>query len=213
MAFWQSSSKKLAKNRFEREALVHVDAVYRFALSLTHDAADADDLVQETYLKALKAFHQFEEGTNCKAWLFKILRNTLINRIRAGSREVGVEDASELLQATTLVGWSERSFYRGPEAAAMLTATREHLEAALAELPADFRSALLMADVEGMSYKEIAEIMGTPIGTVMSRLFRGRRLMRERLLKQTGGDLGFESAGEVVPLFGRGREGENGNEL
>lgn len=210
MALWPFRKPGKEQSRFEREAMPHIDAVYRFAMSLTHDPAEADDLVQETYLKALRAFDSFHEGTNCKAWLFKILRNTLINRVRAGSREAIVEDASELLHATTLVGWSERAYYREPEAAAMLTATREQLEAALESLPQDFRTAVVMSDVEGLSYKEIAEVMGTPIGTVMSRLFRGRRLMRDRL----GGtaeaaDLGRVGGADVVPFVPRRRTEEN----
>lgn len=214
LGFWSFGKGKQARTRFEREAMPHLDAVYRFALSLTRDAAEADDLVQETYLKALRAFDGFEEGTNCKAWLFRILRNTFINRLRSGSREVGVEDAAELLQATSLVGWSERSFYRGPEANALLSATREQLEAALEALPTDFRTAVVLADVEGLSYKEIADIMNTPIGTVMSRLFRGRRLMRERLVKTLGvAPTLAEDVGEVVNLFGTRRSGEDGHGL
>jgi len=215
VAFWAFGRTRQARTRFEREALPQVDAVYRFALSLTRDPAEADDLVQETLLKALRAFDSFEEGTNCKAWLFKIVRNTWINKLRSGNREIGVDDVAELAQATTLVGWSERSFYRGPEAEAMLRSTRDQLEAALQALPPDFRAAVVMADVEGLSYKEIAEVMNTPIGTVMSRLFRGRRLMRESLAGKLGpGALDGESEGaDVVNLFAARRDGEAGHEL
>jgi len=210
---WPFSKTGSRKSRFEREAIPHMDAVYRFALSLTRDAAEADDLVQETFLKAFKAFDSFQEGTNCKAWLFRILRNTRINRIRSAGREVVGDDAAELIEATTLVGWSERSFYRGPEAAAQLAATRDQLQEALAALPSDFRTAVMLADVEGMAYQEIADVMGTPIGTVMSRLFRGRRLMRERLRDRLGSDVSVEAGGEVVPLFGRAQGAGAGNEL
>jgi len=213
LVLWPFGKRKAARNRFEREAMPHIDAVYRFALSLTRDHVDADDLVQETFLKGLRAFDTFQEGTNCKAWLFRILRNTHINRLRAGAREVGIEDAAELVAATTLAGWSERSFYRGPEAAAALAATREQLEAALETLPPDFRAAVVMADVEGLSYKEIAEVMGTPIGTVMSRLYRGRRMMRERLTGSLGMDVGVEDGAEVVSLDARRRDREDGNGL
>ena len=206
---WPFGRTSPAKTRFEREALPHLDAAYRFAMSLCHDPAEADDLVQETFLKALRAFDTFEEGTNCKAWLFRILRNTRINRVRTGSREVAMDDAADMLHATTLVGWSERAFYRGPESAAALAATREELERALQELPRDFREAVVMADVEGLSYKEIAEVMGTPIGTVMSRLFRGRRAMRERLRGVTGGSLSLEGGGDVVALFPGKADREN----
>ncbi len=206
MRLW--SRRHNGQDRFEREALPHLDAVYRFARSLARDEAEADDLVQETYLKALAAFDSFQEGTNCKAWLFRILRNTFINRIRAGGREVGVEDARELLQSTSLQAWSSRAFYRGPEANAVLGATRERIEEALRALPRDYRTVVVLADVEELSYREIAEVMGTPIGTVMSRLFRARRLLRERLAQTT--DLSLDN-GEVVPLRPRpAREDGNG---
>lgn len=210
---WPFSKAGSAKNRFEREAMPHMDAVYRFALSLTRDAAEADDLVQETFLKAFKAFDSFQEGTNCKAWLFRILRNTRINKIRSAGREIGVDDAAELIEATTLVGWSERAFYRGPEAAAVLAATRDQLEEALSSLPSDFRQAVVLADVEGLAYQEIADVMGTPIGTVMSRLYRGRRLMRERLKDRLGPGVTVEEGGSVVPLFGRAQGAESNHEL
>jgi len=190
----------------------HIDAVYRFARSLTHDAAQADDLVQETYLKALKAFDSFQEGTNCRAWLFRICRNSFINKVRAGGREVALDQAAEQVHATSLSGWSERAFYRGPEAAALLSATRDELEAALNELPRDFRNVVVLADVEGLAYKEIAEVMGTPIGTVMSRLFRGRRMMREKLSGAPGGARGV-GGGEVLSLSKRLKDRENGNGL
>lgn len=199
MRLW--SRRKAAGDRFEREAMPHLDAVYRFARSLARDEAEADDLVQETYLKALAAFDSFAEGTNCKAWLFRILRNTFINRVRAGGREVGVEDARELLQSTSLQAWSSRAFYRGPEANAVLGATRERLEAALRSLPRDYRTVVVLADVEELSYREIAEVMGTPLGTVMSRLFRARRLLREQLAQAT--DLAIDNGGEVLPLHPR----------
>jgi RNA polymerase sigma-70 factor (ECF subfamily) len=183
--------------------------LYRFALSLTRDSAEADDLVQETYLKALRAFDSFQEGTHCKAWLFKILRNTHINRIRTRGREVDMDDRMDAIQAVSLAGMAGRSWSTDPEAAALLAATRDQLEKALAELPADFRTAVVLADVEGMSYKEVAEIMGTPIGTVMSRLFRGRRMMRDRLTAVLmDGREAATDRGEVVPLFGRHRDGD-----
>jgi RNA polymerase sigma-70 factor (ECF subfamily) len=208
LGVWPLGRKRETRLRFDREALPHLDAVYRFALSLTHDAAEADDLVQETYLKALRAFESFEEGTHCKAWLFKILRNTHINRIRSRSREVDLDDRMEAVHAASLAGWSERAYPTEPEAAAILAATRDQLAKALAELPADFRTALVLADVEGLAYKEVADIMGTPIGTVMSRLFRGRRMMRERLGKVLFVDRGLAAEGDVVPLFPRRRDGD-----
>ena len=211
MRLWPFGKKKTDATRFEREALPHLDAIYRFARSLARDPAEADDLVQETFLKAFTAFDSFSEGTNCKAWLFRILRNTFINRARSAGREVGLDEAPDSIRMNTLVGWSERAYYRGPEAAASLAATRDQLQAALESLPPDFRNAVVLSDVEGLSYKEISEVMGTPIGTVMSRLFRGRRLMRERLTGVVGAGSDFEGEGEVVPLFPR--QQENGHEL
>lgn len=190
----------------------HINAVYRFARSLTHDPAEADDLVQETYLKALKAFDTFTEGTNCRAWLFRICRNSFINRVRGAKREVDLDEAAEQLHVTSLSGWSDRAFYRGPEAAAVLSATRDQLEAALDELPRDFRAVVVMADVEGLAYREIADVMGTPIGTVMSRLYRGRRMMRQKLVRKTGFEEDVKE-GEVLSLTKHLRERENGNGL
>jgi len=174
-------NKKLQK-RFEREALVHIDACYRFARSLCKNEADADDLVQETYLKALRAFDSYQEGTNCKAWLLRIMRNTFINNMRVAQRGVCLEDISNLgvLQAFENTGRSHQN--DEPEALAIRQATKEDIEEAMEKLPSDFRSVLVLADVEGFSYKEIADIMGTPIGTVMSRLFRARKMLREKLM-------------------------------
>jgi RNA polymerase sigma-70 factor (ECF subfamily) len=196
----------------------HLDAVYRFALSLTRDGAEADDLVQETYLKALRSFDSFQEGTNCKAWLFRILRNTFINRLRSGRHEIQVEDVMDVASSHVSFGWGERSFNMDPESAALLAATRDELEKALEALPSDFRSVVILADVEGLAYKEIADVMGTPIGTVMSRLYRGRRLMRESLCRnlapEAASDVrgnGIRGGADVVPLFGERPAGESGH--
>lgn len=214
MGLWTAGTERRNRQRFEREALPHLDACYRFALSLTRDAAEADDLVQETLLKALRSFESYAEDTNCKAWLFRILRNTFLNRIRNDGREVGSDDALEAVQTAAMAGWDDRSFYRSPDENAILRATREEIEGALQSLPPDFRAAVVMSDVEGLSYKEIADVMGTPIGTVMSRLYRGRRLMRKRLSKSLGLEEPGEEAdgGQVVPLFAKGR-GEAGHGL
>lgn len=205
MSLWLR--KKSKHERFEREALPHLDSVYRFARTLARDEAEADDLVQETYLKALAAFDSFREGTNCKAWLFRILRNTFINRVRQASREVEVEEAKELLDSTAIEPWSSRAFYRGPEANVVLMFARERIEEALNSLPCDYKTVVVLADVEDLSYKEIAEVMGCPIGTVMSRLFRARRMLRQRL--EEFRDVALE-VGDIVPLRREGLEDSNG---
>ncbi|OQC36027.1 MAG: ECF RNA polymerase sigma factor SigR [Deltaproteobacteria bacterium ADurb.Bin058] len=193
MAIWKS--RKSNSERFKREALPHLDAVYRFALTMTHDGALADDLVQETYMKALAAFDSFQEGTNCKAWLFRILRNTFVNQIRDRRKEVVVEEIPEGLGAL----WSDSSSFSDPESAVILASTRQQLQNALNALPIDFRTAVSLSDIEGLTYQEIADVMATPIGTVMSRLYRGRRMMKEYLLRQGQQS---NSQGKVLSLVG-----------
>jgi RNA polymerase sigma-70 factor (ECF subfamily) len=172
---------KSKRERFEKEAMPLIDTLYRFALSRTGDSAEADDLVQETYLKAWDAFDSYESGTNCRAWLCRILRNTHINRIRSSSREYVTDEIPESTGAQTLPGWSFFDF-EAPEDASWLKFTRQQIMSAFDRMPADFRSVVELADVEGFSYKEIADILSIPIGTVMSRLHRGRRVMREMLI-------------------------------
>lgn len=208
---WFFRGKKKDITTFEQEALCHLDAVYRFALHLTKDPAEADDLVQETYLKALKAFDSYTEGTNCKAWLLKIMRNAYINRVRETNKDLSIEEKKDLFRATSLAGWSERAFYRTPEATTLLTATRMEIEKALERLPEDFRNAVILSDIEGLSYKEIADVMGTPIGTVMSRLFRGRRMLKEFLIKRLGNDVTYENGAEIID-FKKPKE-ENSHDL
>ncbi|HOU52436.1 MAG TPA: sigma-70 family RNA polymerase sigma factor [Myxococcota bacterium] len=203
------------RRRFEREALPHLDACYRFALALTRDAAEADDLVQETMLRAFRAFDSYTEGTRCKAWLFRILKNVFLNRRRTDGREVDLEESLGAIQE---LGWEDRPFYRSPEDAVLLAATRDRIEEALGRMPRDFREAVVLADVEGLSYQEIAEVMGTPIGTVMSRIHRGRRMLRSLLgeslgiLQETLQERPHEAPnrgpGQVIPLVAT-REGRH----
>ena len=173
----------MAKDEFESEALRHLDALYRTALRMTRSEADAEDLVQETYIRAFRFREQFTLGTNMKAWLFRILTNTFINTYRRKAAQPEVTD---------LEGVDESSLYRrmaddraastspDPETELLNSVVDTEVTDALEELPEKFRTAVLL-DVEGFSYKEIAEMLGIPIGTVMSRLHRGRKFLQKRL--------------------------------
>mgnify|MGYP000523515941 CR=1 FL=1 len=168
--------------RFERDALPFLDQIYAGALRMTRNPSDAQDLVQETYIKAYRAFAGFQEGTNLKAWLYRILTNTYINLYRKAQREPRVNPVDEIHDWQMADAARHTSGgLRSAEAEALDLLPNTVISDAFSEVPEDFRNAVYLADVEGFSYKEIAEIMEVPVGTVMSRLHRGRKALRELL--------------------------------
>ena len=168
---------------FEEQALPYMDQLYAAAMRMTRNPSDAADLVQETYVKAFQAFGQFQQGTNLKAWLYRIQTNTFINNYRKNQRNPyqGTIDDLEDWQLGGAESVTQSSSTRSAEAEAIDHMPDSVVKDALQAMPEDFRLAVYFADVEGFSYQEIADIMKTPVGTVMSRLHRGRRLLRDSL--------------------------------
>ena len=188
------------QERLEAEALTYLDPLYRTALRLSRNPQDAEDLVQETYLNAFRALDRFEEGTNLRAWLFRILNNAFISQYRRRKRRPSssLDEVSDFYLYDHLVAGNTAPPQENPEREVLSRIGDEAVLRALEELPVEFRQVELLADVEGFSYREIADILGIPIGTVMSRLYRGRRRLQQRLWReaqQAGYDAPSASAG------------------
>ncbi|MBK6464490.1 MAG: sigma-70 family RNA polymerase sigma factor [Myxococcales bacterium] len=177
-----SAAKAKMKDTFVDDAVAHLDALHAVACRLTRNPTEAEDLVQDTLVKAMRARDQFQAGTNMKAWLCRILTNTFINKYRRGGLERAVLDGPDADPlADGWVGASTMRQLRDPEQVALTPVVAAEVQRALDELPAEFRLAVILCDVEEFSYEEIAQIMGCPIGTVMSRLHRGRKLLQRSL--------------------------------
>jgi RNA polymerase sigma-70 factor (ECF subfamily) len=193
---WPMESEEDRDLRFERDALPYLDALYAGAMRFTSNPTEAEDLVQETMLKAYNAFHQFQEGTNLKAWLFRIMQNTFISDYRKKRREplLTSTDDMEDWQVSRMESNSRTALPSAEDIVLDALPDGDVLDA-LKALPDDFRTAVYLADVEGFSYAEIAEIMQTPTGTVMSRIHRGRKRLREALSEHAR-EIGLIPAGE-----------------
>lgn len=183
--FWPERKSDSERAEFEADTLEHLDALYANALRLTRSQAEAEDLVQETYLKAYRFYERFERGTHVKAWLFRIQFNAFVNRYRRGNKERDVlAGMRRQPEADTAIGRGALRALVDPESEALRPALARELQAAVDTLPEDQQTVLVLSDVEGLSYKEIASAVGCPIGTVMSRLHRARRALRDHLLGQ-----------------------------
>jgi RNA polymerase sigma-70 factor, ECF subfamily len=171
------------RNEFEKQALVHIDALYGAAYRLTRNARDAEDLVQDSLLRAYKFWDSFQQDSNCKAWLLRIVTNTFINEYQRRKRSREVLDAATAEQDATdgVLVQTSANDKQSPDQAMLQASVSDDVQRALEQLPDDFRTAVILCDMQGLSYKEIADIMETPVGTVMSRLFRGRKLLATAL--------------------------------
>jgi RNA polymerase sigma-70 factor (ECF subfamily) len=191
------------RNEFEALAVRHLDGLYAAALRLTRNQRDAEDLVQDTYLRAFRFFDRFERGTNIKAWLFKILTNTFINRYRRSVKERTLVDGPEQQAVQERVISREATDQaENPEQHFIDRLLSDDVLEALDAVPIDFRMAVILADLQDFSYREIADILDVPVGTVMSRLFRGRRLLQKSLADYAleAGVLPASPAGERIDL-------------
>ncbi|ASQ90800.1 RNA polymerase subunit sigma [Prosthecochloris sp. GSB1] len=175
-----SKQERIKQDEFQQEAVIHINALYNYALHLTMNPDDAHDLVQETYLKAYKFFDSFEKGTNCKAWLFKILKNNYINKFRKNAREPGKVDY-DLIKDFYHSIKDAQSDSEDLNAGYFRSLMHDEVYQALNSLPDEFREVIQLCDIEGFTYEEIANMVESPIGTVRSRLYRGRKLLRGKL--------------------------------
>ena len=191
----EKESAEQRRKRFEADALQYMNQLYSAALRYTKNPSDAQDLVQDTYAKAYVSFHQFEPGTNLKAWLYRILTTTFINTYRKDQRRPQLSDQE--LEDWQIADASSHTSDQGKSAEDVVLENLpdNDIKRALAEIPEEFRIAVYLADVEGFSYKEIAEIVGVPTGTVMSRLHRGRKQLREKLTDYAR-ELGYVKGGK-----------------
>jgi len=181
-----SDEQDRKRREFEETALVHMHSIYSAALRLTRNKTEAEDLFQETFLRAYRFFHQFRQGSNCRAWLFAILHNLFINRVRQ-SRHAVVDFDEDRMYPEAEVG---SSLLRNPEVDLFQRLAGEDVQRAIQRLPPKLRMVVVLADLQGCSYREIAEICGCPIGTVMSRLSRGRQALRVALKGYAQGEKG-----------------------
>ena len=191
-----SETSEQRRQRFERDAMQYVDQLYSAAMRMARNPADAEDLVQEAYTKAFSAFHQYKPGTNLKAWLYRILTNTYINLYRKRQREP-LQSNSDTIEDWQLARAESHTStgLRSAEAEALDHLPDSDVKRALQAIPEEFRLAVYFADVEGFAYKEISDIMNTPIGTVMSRLHRGRKMLRD-MLADYAAERGFKAAAD-----------------
>jgi RNA polymerase sigma-70 factor, ECF subfamily len=198
LAFWFRNRSGSSREVFDREVLPHLESLYATAMRLTRNDRDAEDLVQDTVLRAFHSFHRYEPGTTCRAWLFKILHNLFIDRYR---RKVQERDLLEQLRGAELAEARPGEDYDEEFVGRLLS---DDVRGALDSLPEEFRTVVVLCDLEEFSYREIADVVGCPVGTVMSRLHRGRRLLQAKLreyaiergiLKAPGGE-----GGNVIPI-------------
>jgi RNA polymerase sigma-70 factor (ECF subfamily) len=192
-------SQARLRSTFEQQALVHIDSLYATGLRMTRNPRDAEDLVQDTMLQAFRFFDRFEAGTNCKAWMFKILTNTFINKYRKRVREREVRDVIDQDEIPSLMSEEVAEASRDPEGVMTRALLSDDVKQALDAVPHDYRMAVVLCDLEEFSYKEIADIMDCPVGTVMSRLHRGRRLL-QKALRPYAVKEGIVKEAEVIPF-------------